>query len=133
MLDLQEAFVRRDLEKVRQILNAILADLPYDVYEKQSEGFYHGLIHIIFSYLGMFVQSEVHSAQGRADAVVETATDIFIFEFKYNETAAAAMQQIHQKNYPEKYHSSGKKRTAIAFNFNSEKRAMDGWLVEELG
>ncbi|NJN35207.1 MAG: AAA family ATPase [Saprospiraceae bacterium] len=76
--DLCDAFMKRDLTQIRLILNSILADLPSNVYQKQTEGLYHGLVHIIFSYLGMFVQSEVHSAQGRADAVVETATDIFI-------------------------------------------------------
>ncbi|MCY7355913.1 MAG: hypothetical protein LH609_00260, partial [Rudanella sp.] len=70
----------------------ILADLPSHTYQKQTEGSgaafgYHGLIHVIFSYLGMFIHSEPgrrtdHSSQGRADAVVETAGDVFLFEFK---------------------------------------------------
>ncbi len=132
MTDLKDAFLRRDLERVRQILNAILADLPYHAYQNQSEGFYHGLLHIVFNYLGMFVQSEVHSAHGRADAVVETSNDVFIFEFKYNKTAEEALQQLKNKGYAEKYRSSGKQITGIAFNFDAEQRTIAGWLVERL-
>ena len=127
MLDLKKAFLDRDLERVREILNAILADLPSETYQKQTEGLFHGLVHVIFSYLGVFVQSEVHSAQGRADAVVETATDIFIFEFKMNKTAAEAMAQIQKKKYADKYRASGKTLTAIAFNFNANEHTIDDW------
>ena len=132
MQDLNQAFVRQDLTKVRESLNAILADLPSETYLNQTEGLYHGLIHVIFSYLGMFVQSEVHSALGRADAVVETATDVFIFEFKFNKTAAEGMTQIHTQKYADKYRASGKILNAIAFNFNSTIRKIDDWLEEKL-
>lgn len=132
MQDLNKAFVRRDLTQVRESLNAILADLPSETYLNQTEGLYHGLIHVIFSYLGMFVQSEVHSALGRADAVVETATDVFIFEFKFNKTAAEGMTQIHTQKYADKYRASGKILNAIAFNFNSTTRRIDDWLEEKL-
>jgi PD-(D/E)XK nuclease superfamily len=130
--DLQQALVQRNLTQVCIMLNAILADLPAEVFEKKSEGLYHGLVHIIFSYLGMFIQSEVHSSRGRADAVVETATDIFIFEFKFNRTAAEAMAQIHAKGYANKYQSSSKSITAIAFNFSTETRDINEWLEEKL-
>ena len=127
MQDLNAAFVKQDLGQVRVILNSILADLPSEVYQNQSEGLYHGLIHVIFSYLGIFVKSEVHSAQGRADAVVETATDIFVFEFKFNKTAAEAIAQIQTKKYGEKYRSTGKKITGIGLNFNATERCVDDW------
>lgn len=51
MRDLNVAFLEKDLEKVKSIINSILADLPSETYLKQSEGLYHGLIHLIFSYL----------------------------------------------------------------------------------
>ena len=132
MQDLNKAFLQQDLTKVREILNAILADLPAETFLNQTEGLYHGLLHVIFSYLGMFVQSEVHSSLGRADAVVETATDVFLFEFKFNKTAAAAITQIHNQKYADKYRASGKKIIGIGFNFNSTLRRIDDWLEEDL-
>jgi Predicted AAA-ATPase/PD-(D/E)XK nuclease superfamily len=130
--DLNQAFLTKDLPKVKKILNALLADLPHETFEKQREGLYHGLIHLIFSYLGMFVHSEVHSSQGRADAVVQTPTDIFIFEFKFNKTAQEAMTQIKENNYAQKYRTSGKTIVGIGLNFNADKRAIDEWLDEVL-
>jgi Predicted AAA-ATPase len=63
--DLNKAFIARDLEKVKTILNALLADLPVEAYSKQTEGLFHGLVHLVFKYLGVFVNSEVHSSQAR--------------------------------------------------------------------
>ena len=127
MIDLKKAFLERDTEQVREILNGILADLPNEAFLKQTEGLFHGLVHIIFKYLGIFIKSEVHSSRGRADAVVETPTDVFIFEFKINKTAAEAMAQIEKKKYADKYRASKKTLNGIAFNYNSTERCIDEW------
>jgi hypothetical protein len=126
--DLKQAFDRSDLALVRTILDSILADLPAETFQKQSEGLYHGLVHLIFNYLGMYADSEVHSAQGRADAIVQTATHVYIFEFKFNKTAQEAIEQIHQRNYAGKYQASGKVITAVGVNFNGQEKQIDDWL-----
>lgn len=130
--DLNQAFVSKNLPEVKKILNALLADLPNETFVKQREGLYHGLIHLVFSYLGMFVNSEVHSSLGRADAVVQTLTDIFIFEFKFNKTAQEAFDQIVSNKYANKYQTAGKTITGIGVNFNSDDRAIDGWIDKTL-
>jgi Predicted AAA-ATPase/PD-(D/E)XK nuclease superfamily len=126
--DINKAFLAKDLLKVKTILKALLADLPDQTYKKQTEGLYHGLIHLVFSYLGMFINSEVHSSEGRADAVVQTLTDVFIFEFKFNKTAEEALEQIEKQDYAGKYQASGKTITGIGVNFDSATRTIDGWL-----
>lgn len=126
--DLLRAFDHSDLALVRTILNSILADLPAETFDKQSEGLYHGLVHLVFNYLGMYADSEVHSAQGRADAIVQTATHVYIFEFKFNKTAQEAIEQIHERNYASKYQASGKVITAVGVNFNGKEKQIDDWL-----
>jgi hypothetical protein len=42
------------------------------------------------------------------------------------------MEQIRQKKYADKYSSSNKIITGIAFNFNSTKRCIDDWQEERL-
>jgi hypothetical protein len=130
--DLNKAFLSRDLAQVKKILKGLLADLPDQTYKNQTEGLYHGLIHLVFNYLGMFVNSEVHSSQGRADAVVQTLTDVYIFEFKFNKTAQEALDQITKQDYAGKYQASGKTITGIGVNFNSVERTIDGWLENVL-
>jgi GNAT superfamily N-acetyltransferase len=132
MKDLNRAFVAKDLEKVKTILNSLLADLPDEAFLKQTEGLFHGLIHLVFSYLGMFVNSEVHSSKGHADAVVQTLTDVYIFEFKFNKTAQQGLDQIKKKDYAGKYRASNKVLTGIGVNFSSDKKTIDEWLEEPL-
>jgi hypothetical protein len=132
MIDLKKAFVSKDLIQVQTIINSLLADLPSETFIKQTEGLYHGLLHLIFNYLGLFVNSEVHSSQGRADAVVQTLTDVYIFEFKFNKTAQEAIDQIHKKNYAAKYQASGKIITGIGVNFNAENKQIDDWIEVSL-
>jgi hypothetical protein len=132
MRDLQYALETRNLPRVKVIINAYLSELPESVFRHSAEGLYHGLVHIIFTYLGTFIQSEVHSAHGQADAVVQTDTDVYIFEFKMNESADAALAQIHQKGYADKYRASDKTMTAIGINFNEADRKIEEWKTELL-
>jgi hypothetical protein len=132
MLDMNQAFVEGNLDRVRLILVSMLADLPSETFRNQTEGLYHGLIHVLFSYVGLFIQSEVHSSFGRADAVVETPTAVYLFEFKFNQTAQVALVQLRANGYGEKYRSSGKVLTAIGVNFNAYSRSVDDWLAEPL-
>jgi hypothetical protein len=130
--DINKAFIAKDLTKVQTILNSLLADLPDEAHLKQTEGLFHGLIHLVFSYLGMFVNSEVHSSKGHADAVVQTLTDVYIFEFKFNKTAQEGIDQIKKQDYAGKYRASDKTITGIGVNFRSDKKTIDEWIEEPL-
>ena len=125
--DLKNAFEKGNLVRVQTILSTLLADLPFHTFEKSSEGLYHGLIHIVFNYLGLAMQSEAHSSKGRADVVIQTITHIYIFEFKINKSAEEAFQQIIDLEYAEKYRASEKPILAIGVNFNTKNRKMDPW------
>jgi hypothetical protein len=125
--DLKAAFEKGNLARVQTIIAALLADLPFQTFEKSSEGLYHGLIHILFNYLGLAMQSEAHSSKGRADVVVQTVTQLYIFEFKINKSAEEAFQQILDNEYAEKYRALGKSIMAIGVNFNTKRRKMDVW------
>ena len=76
----------------------------------------------------MFTQSEVHSSRGRADAVVQTSTDIYIFEFKFNKTAKEGLTQIYDRKYADKYRATNKTITGIGANFDAEQRLIDDWV-----
>jgi hypothetical protein len=129
---LHQAFQKNDLEQVEEILQNVFADLPYDVYTRQTEGLYHGLIHILFKCLGIRIESEVHTARGRADAIVTTATHIYIFEFKQHKTATEAMTQLKNRNYAAKYRATQKIIVGIGVNFDKALREFEPWLIENL-
>jgi Predicted AAA-ATPase/PD-(D/E)XK nuclease superfamily len=140
--DLSKAFASNDLVVVKSIINTLFSDVPVQLYNANqndkkrelalSERFFHSIIHLIFKYLGVFIDSEVSTSMGRADSVVQTATHIYIFEFKYNKSGKAAMTQLEKNNYADKYRSSGKKLIGIGVNFSHLTRQINGWVVKEL-
>jgi PD-(D/E)XK nuclease superfamily len=128
---LRKAFLNNELEKVKDIITSLFSGLSYDVFihqtSQQVEGFYHGLVHILFKCLGIYIQSEVHTAKGRADSIVETPTHIYILEFKMNKDADTAFQQIIDRKNAATYSADSRIKIGIGINFNSLERAIDGW------
>jgi GNAT superfamily N-acetyltransferase len=141
--DLGKAFKKDDMEQVELIINTLFADLPAPLYEPKdqndkrkqvelSERFFHGIVHLIFKYLGIFIESEVNTSFGRADSVVTTDTHIYVFEFKYNRSGKTAYDQIIKKNYADKYRASGKTVVGIGVNFSHITRRIKGWVEKTL-
>lgn len=129
---LVDAFVDANLIQIKATLNMLLASLPSEVYDKKSEGLYHGLIHLIFKLIGLYIKSEVHSSMGRADSIVQTPDHVFIFEFKFNRTAKEALKQIKKNQYAVPYLKSQKQVLAIGVNFVTKEKEIKGWEVEAL-
>ena len=129
---LSTAFAHGNLDKVRKIINSLLAGAPYETYQHSSEGLYHGLIYFIFKLLGISTQCEVHSSEGRADSIVETKDHVYIFEFKFNKTAEEAVAQIKKNGYARPYQALEKKVVGIGVNFELAAKSITGWMVEEL-
>jgi Predicted AAA-ATPase/PD-(D/E)XK nuclease superfamily len=131
---LNKAFMDNDLRRVQTILTTLFDNLTYDVYLHQTvqqvEGFYHGLIYILFKYLGIHVQSEVHTTKGRADALVQTPTHIYFLEFKINSDAATALQQIKNNRYAAPFAADSRIKIAIGINFDIANRTLDDWMEE---
>jgi Holliday junction resolvase-like predicted endonuclease len=82
--------------------------------------------------MGQFVETEVKSARGRADAVVKTADTIYVIEFKMDEnsTAEKALEQIDSKGYLIPYTADGRKLIRIGAEFSAEERTLSRWLVK---
>jgi PD-(D/E)XK nuclease superfamily len=110
-------FFGSDMEQVITIINAMLKDVPSLLLDGQKEHFYHALVHLYFRYLGFFIQSEVHTSDGRMDAVVHTTAHIYILEFKINQSAADALEQIRKKGYAERFRADNKTIVSVGINF----------------
>ncbi len=127
----RRALQTEDFELLKNTLNEILYNIPYQLY-KNKERVYHLLIHIFFDYIGLDIHSEVNTARGRADVLVELEDKIYAIEFKIDQSAEEALNQIKERGYLDKYRSSGKKLIAIGVNFSTEKREVDEFAVEVL-
>ena len=82
--------------------------------------------------MGARIDTEVRTATGRIDAVLETRTTIFVLELKYDGSARDALEQIDSKGYLVPFQASGKKLVKVGVNYSSAERTIEeGWLVEE--
>ena len=128
VLDARRALQTEDFELLKDTLNRILYNLPHQLYE-DKERVYHLLIHIFFDYIGIDIHSEVNTARGRADVLVELDDKVYAIEFKIDQSAQEALSQIKERGYLDKYRSSGKKLIAMGINFSTEKREVEEFAV----
>ena len=75
--------------------------------------------------LGAKVAAEEGSARGYADAIIETKKFVWIFEFKFNKSAHAAVAQIREKGYADAYKGDKRPVTLVGVNFRAAKRNID--------
>jgi len=123
-----------DIEKgktdsLRDRFTALFARLPYPDDEKIVEQNFQNVVYIVFMLLGQYTQTEVHSAKGRADCIVETDDYVYLFEFKRDSTADEAIKQIEEMGYAKPYAADDRKLIKIGVNFDSKERNIDGWKV----
>jgi PD-(D/E)XK nuclease superfamily len=132
VLLLEEGFLKNDLPKVIMVINSLLKDLPSHLLDDKTEHFYHALVHLHFRYLVLYLESEVHTSDGRMDAVVQTSSHVYIIEFKMNVAAQVALDQIKEKKYAEKYRLLNKSILGLGISFDTEKKQVKDWQVEPL-
>jgi len=130
-----KALCKGDVEQFMRILTAFFASIPYDAIKREhrDEQYYQHLFYLLFTLMGQFVETEVKSAQGRADAVVKTVDSIFVFEFKLEENATAedALKQIEDNNYLIPYMSDHRRLVKIGIEFSKESKGIQRWLTSD--
>ena len=93
-------------EDIIKIFNTAFNSIAYDNYPVVSEASVVSHVMMLLSMPGAFAHTEVHSARGRADLIIERPQRRIVFEFKYaqdeNEAKAKldeAITQIQDKDY----------------------------------
>ena len=82
---------------------------------------------------GAKVRPEQPTLRGYADAIVETSRAVYVFEFKYNRSAATAIRQIREKGYAEAYRADNRPVMLVGINFSSRTRNIEHPKIERLG
>ena len=113
-------------------MTAFLASIPYSVRRKNSEREYerhfHYTFYLLLRLLSCFVvYHEKETSKGRADCVIETHNDVYIFEFKLDGSADIALQQIQDKGYAKEYAADKRSLHLVGVNFSSEEGTIDDW------
>ena len=80
--------------------------------------------------MGFYTHAEMQTASGRIDLVVETPDFLYLFEFKVNQNAQKAMEQINGRDYLMPFQTDGRKIIKVGANFDDSIRSISAWLVE---
>ncbi|MCB0111385.1 MAG: AAA family ATPase, partial [Caldilineaceae bacterium] len=124
-----DALTQQDLARFFAVLAVFFADIDYDLHLAQ-EKYYQTIFYLLFRLMGITTNTEVKTNVGRIDAVVTLPEQIFLFEFKLDQSAAIALQQIKDRDYAAKYRGQGKSIILVGVNFDSRKRTVTEWVHE---
>ena len=116
-------------EQFLQRLNAFLSDGDYQI-AGDMELYFQNVMAIVFKLLGIYVQTERHTSNGRMDIVMQTSDYIYIIELKLDATADEALQQIEEKQYAAPFAMDNRTIIRIGANFSSEQRKMSDWKIQ---
>ncbi len=125
---ISKGLLEDDPETSLQTLHAYLEGIPYQD-SRFDENHYTQMLYVIFSLLGLHVDSQVRTAKGRLDVVVKTEGHIYVMEVKLDRPAREALEQIGTKNYLLPYTLDGRQLTKIGISFSTEERNVTEWVI----
>ena len=125
-----------DFAGLETLFQAFFASIPYEWYTNNDiasyEGYYASVFYSYFAALGLDITVEDSTSRGRLDMAVRFNENVYLFEFKVVETASegAAMAQLKDKRYADKYRDLGQPIHLIAVEFSKDARNVAAFQVE---
>jgi hypothetical protein len=130
LLGFCKAVYRGDIEDALEHMRTYMATIPYDL-ENHTEKHFQTIFYLMFSFLNIYIRTEVKSAVGRADAVMHMPDTVYVFELKVDKSADEALKQIDDKGYMLPYRKEGKRLVKIGISFDSKQRTLAEWKIKE--
>ena len=115
---------------MERLFTAFFASIPADWHRKNPiaryEGYYASVFYAYFAALGLDIILEDASRLGRLDMAVRFNHQVYLFEFKVVELEpeGAALQQIQDRGYADKYRAAGQPIHQIGVEFSRERRSV---------
>lgn len=130
-ITLRQALKELNFDLYFQHLIPMFASIPHDIQVGDREKYYQSIIYLLCSLVGIDMGVELSTNVGIIDAVIKTDDYIIIFEYKLRDTAQAALNQIEDKKYYERFLTSGKKIILVGVEFSMHERNIIKWLVSK--
>ena len=124
-----------DFAGLETLFHAFYASIPYEWYTNNDiasfEGYYASVFYSYFAGLGLNITVEDSSSHGRVDMTVHFNDNIYLFEFKVVELASegAAMAQLQEKGYADKYRGLDQPIHLVAVEFSKDTRNITAFEV----
>jgi hypothetical protein len=120
-LRLVDALKAQRFTQFFDVLNVFFANVPYTLHIKH-EKYYQSLFYLIFKMIGLRIEAEVTTNEGRIDAVIALPDHLFLFEFKLDGSVDEALGQIREHHYYQKYRLHPKPIIMVGATFDSKLR-----------
>jgi len=118
-------------EKFVTFLRAGFSKLPHDWVAKDEREAKRAFA-AFMAFTGSDIYGENQQALGRPDAILETEKAVYVFEFKFNESAQDALDQCRKKNYAAPYAADARQVWYVALNYSAATRTIDDPLCEQV-
>ena len=125
-----------DFAGMRALFEAFFASIPYEWYTNNDiaryEGYYASVFYSYFAALGLDITVEDSTSHGRLDMAVRFGGNVYLFELKVVEMAGegAAMAQLKERRYADKYRGASEPIHLVAVEFSRETRNVVAFEVE---
>ena len=125
-----------DFAGLETLFHAFFASIPYEWYNNNDiagyEGYYASVFYSYFAALGLDITVEDSSSHGRLDMAVLFNGTVYLFEFKVVEmaSAGAALAQLQERRYADKYRALGQPMYLIGVEFSKDERNVAAFDVE---
>ena len=120
-----------NLDGIKNVFTALFASITYTTKDTPFEHYFQSVIYITMTLLGKYAACEIHTNIGRIDCITETKKYVYLFEFKRDDSAEAALKQINDMHYADRYAADKRTIYKIGVNFDSCTRQISEWKVEE--
>jgi hypothetical protein len=131
LLRLVDALKAQQFTQFFDVLNVFFANVPYTLHIKH-EKYYQSLFYLIFKMIGLRIEAEVTTNEGRIDAVIALPDHLFLFEFKLDGSVDEALSQIREHHYYQKYRLHPKPIIMVGATFDSKLRKVTEWKTATL-
>ncbi len=125
-------FDRGDVSGAMTTLSSIFSAIPYHELVFDCESAVHAGFVCMMNILEADIIAEAPTNRGRIDCVLRCPDYIFVIEFKFNQSADAAISQIKDKKYYEPYIRLHKPLHLLGINFSTEEKNITEWREEIL-
>ena len=125
-----------DFGGLERLFRAFFASIPYEWLTRNEiaryEGYFASIFYSYFAGLGLDVMVEECGSSGRLDMAVRLGGRVFLFEFKVVERTGpgAAMAQLKERGYADKYRHLGEPIHLVAVEFSTETRNVERFTAE---
>ena len=127
------ALRKDDIDEALEAARAFFAGIPYQegtLHDAPtSEGHFTAMLYVMFSFLNVYVYTQVRTAKGRMDILMKTNTTIYVMELKLDGTVEEALKQIDDKGYAIPYEADGRRIVKVGIRFSSEERTITEWKI----